>query len=383
MSTNELNRGSFESLFTTLIEEVKLYYGEEFVDINLNSNQLSIIIHFPAFMISNGIQSRPIYDLYAYLTFTHEDVAYEYARTTFSEVELSAGYLHSHAHRMPIIIPWGDSTQIQKFKARISSYVCLGYSTPLASTLDAIKTNILSGVPIDAFLSIQLVQAIDTAVRWESLEGGPYIGFGNLPTYSKSNFDTYNKASKPVVKNGAAFLQLAPGAPPTLAPTFAINLNELSLLLAQTIIPYIPKHKINYATKPTPFRENLIMDVIVDCTEEEMTLWCVKAIKELKIPQLLFYLFVNSAGFYMPPTNNPLFIKNWYLNLNEQDIPLLSFKGETKYLRVYIESTDRNNANSPQLPKMQLFKPLVQNIYDIIIYFLTYERINSTTTRQD
>lgn len=383
MSTNALNRGSFESLFTTLIEEVKLYYGEEFVDINLNSNQLSIIIHFPAFMISNGTQSRPIYDLYAYLTFTHEHVDYKYARTTFSEIELSARYLHSHAHRLPVITPWGESTQIQKFKNSLISHVCLGSSTPLAVSLDAIKTNILSDVPIDAFLSIQLVQAVDTAVRWESLEGGPYISFGKLPNYSQSNLAAYNKGLEPVIKNGAAFLRLIPGAPSTLAPSFSINLNELSLLLAQTIIPYIPKHKINYAIKPTPFQENLIMDVIVDCSEEEMTLWCVKAIKELEIPQLLFYLFVNSEGYYMPSTDNPLFIKNWYLNLNEQDIPLLSFKGETKYLRVYIESTDRNNGNSPQLPNMQLFKPLVQNIYDIIIYFLTYERINSVTTRQD
>ena len=144
------------------LQYFKDYFGENRVDIiEVTNTETDVYIWFPKETISNSEgQKHTIYDLYIRIKFVNtkfEDM--RALRTSFTLAELHSGYSHSHspAERVrtgaPIYTYTGERS------------CCLG-----TGPLDQLKYTY-----IDSNILMSLCVYIEKWVRWESLEGGPYI----------------------------------------------------------------------------------------------------------------------------------------------------------------------------------------------------------------
>ena len=144
------------------LQYFKDYFGENRVDIIETTNTgTSVYIWFPKETISNSKgQKHTIYDLYIKVEFIDSKfVDMKTIRTSFTLAELSSGYSHSHSPSESYV---QDAT-ICKYTEERSC--CLG-TGPLGQ---------LMGDYIDSNILMSLCIYIEKWVRWESLEGGPYI----------------------------------------------------------------------------------------------------------------------------------------------------------------------------------------------------------------
>ena len=144
------------------LQYFKDYFGENRVDIIETTNTgTSVYIWFPKETISNSKgQKHTIYDLYIKVEFIDSKfVDMKTIRTSFTLAELSSGYSHSHSPSESYV---QDAT-ICKYTEERSC--CLG-TGPLGQ---------LMGDYIDSNILMSLCIYIEKWVRWESLEGGPYV----------------------------------------------------------------------------------------------------------------------------------------------------------------------------------------------------------------
>ena len=152
------------------LQYFKDYFGENRVDIIETTNtEAYVYIWFPKETISNSKgQKHTIYDLYIKIDFSDSRfVDMRTIRTSFTLAELHSGYSHSHSPSRP----YDTKTPIYIY-AR-GRHCCLG-TGPLGQ---------LMGQTIDSNVLMSLCIYIEKWVRWESLEGGPYINMekvGNI-----------------------------------------------------------------------------------------------------------------------------------------------------------------------------------------------------------
>ena len=145
------------------LQYFKDYFGENRVDIIETTNIGTFVyIWFPKETISNANgQNHTIYDLYIKINFVNSKFMYMHTiRTSFTLAELHSGYSHSHSPSQPCIHT--DAT-ICTYTGERSC--CLG-TGPLSQ---------LIGQTVDSNVLMSLCIYIEKWVRWESLEGGPYI----------------------------------------------------------------------------------------------------------------------------------------------------------------------------------------------------------------
>ena len=145
------------------LQYFKDYFGENRVDIIETTNtETYVYIWFPKETISNSKgQKHTIYDLYIKINFVNSRfVDMRTIRTSFTIAELHSGYSHSHSPSKPYAHP---SNTIYTYTGERSC--CLG-TGPLGQ---------LMGDYIDSNILMSLCIYIEKWVRWESLEGGPYI----------------------------------------------------------------------------------------------------------------------------------------------------------------------------------------------------------------
>ena len=145
------------------LQYFKDYFGENRVDIIETTNtETYVYIWFPKETISNSKgQKHTIYDLYIKINFVNSRfVDMRTIRTSFTLAELHSGYSHSHSPAEPYV---HTGASICTYTGERSC--CLG-TGPLGQLMcDYIDSNILMSLCI----------YIEKWVRWESLEGGPYI----------------------------------------------------------------------------------------------------------------------------------------------------------------------------------------------------------------
>jgi len=147
------------------LQYFKDYFGENRVDIIETIDKQTytkVYIWFPKETISNSKeQKHTIYDLYIKISFVDSKfVDMRIIRTSFTLAELHSGYSHSHSPAHPCLHT--DANICTYTGAR---YCCLG-AGPLGQ---------LMGTYIDSNILMSLCIYIEKWVRWESLEGGPYI----------------------------------------------------------------------------------------------------------------------------------------------------------------------------------------------------------------
>ena len=145
------------------LQYFKDYFGENRVDIIETTNTgTSVYIWFPKETISNANgQNHTIYDLYIKVTFVGSRfMAMRTIRTSFTLAELYLGYSHSHS---PARAYKSTGNTVNKYTEERSC--CLG-TGPLSQ---------LIGNTVDSNVLMSLCIYIEKWVRWESLDGGPYI----------------------------------------------------------------------------------------------------------------------------------------------------------------------------------------------------------------
>jgi len=149
----------------------KLYqiFGEKYVDIKEDGG---CIIHFPKITITNSKNDEhTITDLYIQLGWRYDsnrNVSIFYntlkgIRLSFSPVEIYKGYIHSHLPTLDI----EEEEEEQNVRISFTDF-CLG-----SDGISVVLASLNLQFTIDNF--IILLNFINDFIRWESLEGGPYI----------------------------------------------------------------------------------------------------------------------------------------------------------------------------------------------------------------
>ena len=369
---------SSESLFSNLINEFESYYGKDNVDIEVSPYDVTIIVYFSSIVIRNISQSRILYDLYARLFISKSSYDCSYARTTFSEKELARGYVHSHCTMQPSIRP---SMSLREAKRLITiapwRSVCLGNSTAFEVALSETRDSIRMDTPISPFLAIGLAQALDTAVRWESLDGGPFlklatVGDGSIEGSSPIGISPFIRNYKLMVRNPAKLVSTDD------LTNRAIDITTLGFLLADTILPWIPTYFIGYNITKKGNKERF-SSYYINCSKTQLNQWILQAIHQLNLTELLPYILVTNQQRYPKFDISNETILDFYQNLNDANILLFNFQNKPKYLKVYNEGLNPQ-LDSLSIPQLYIIDHLSYVVYQFMIYLLQYERINIQST---
>jgi len=152
-----------------------------------------ILIYFPKFNISNSEgRTHEILDLYIRLEFNGILDTGPYLksqitgfRTTLTEKEKSSGYIHSHIY--------SDSDYFDYFNENYDGCNYRSFCLGTSEVGDLIQL-IIGAETFDKNLFELFLLTLDSYVKWESLEGGPYIRMsqismvrGNTGRYSYNN----------------------------------------------------------------------------------------------------------------------------------------------------------------------------------------------------
>lgn len=138
----------------------KFYYGEE--NVWVNSNNGSVIIHFPEVVITNSLDdSHLMKDLFFKIEVSHGRIcSVSLARTTVNENEVDR-YIFSHLNFLK--------------PGEYSGSLCFGNTE-----MDAVYARIRED---NDFRNIdKFIVSIGGYLSWESLEGVPYVKFGDYKT---------------------------------------------------------------------------------------------------------------------------------------------------------------------------------------------------------
>lgn len=176
-------------IFLNMLESAVAYYGEDRVDIQkdpADSNYIRIMVHFPKIEVTNSLQMRhEVKDIYAFIIVDKRNGklrGYRYSKSTFTFAEASIGYIQSHGQRTTLIKNGVfNINAIQTL--RVGTGVCTG-SSPLA---DSIK--VLTDDEYLPAIFMKLLVDMDMTIRWESVEGGPFVKMKellNMSTFTKN-----------------------------------------------------------------------------------------------------------------------------------------------------------------------------------------------------
>lgn len=148
---------NYDKFFKIILNRTIEHYGEDFVEGNIESNQITI--YFPEIIISNSVeQSHVMRNIYLVLGVNNSSVYIaKMYRTTYSQEEVDVNYIFSHAY------PSKPYNYTDSF--------CYGSDNPMRDIVDKMQKNKKNSIKnISLFLPM-----IQEYLSWESLEGVPYI----------------------------------------------------------------------------------------------------------------------------------------------------------------------------------------------------------------
>lgn len=337
MSTN-LAMPGVENIsgISTLVQTFVDYYGEDRVDIDSER----LIIHFPHVVITNNKQHKHIIkDLYAFLSLDRYQLYL--TRATVSVDEFDQGYIHSHVNVYNKRLSLTDSNH----RLLTGSRVCTGGGTPLDLLLRGIESDDnLSSIPY----CLQLAQAIDVMVHWESLDGGPYI---RMETLSK-----YSTTSKAITCQPSGRYNIG---------TKRIDLNLLATLVVKELILDLP---VNYA--------KIFDNENIQIHSESQTL---RIKSELNLDYLNLFirncLHKHGLENFLPwlleigDFNIPLALLKFPTDtstptlMGANEVPILHFKGKPIKFKIYESKMNANYALNAPLSLNSVFLKLIQTIF--------------------
>jgi len=170
-------------------------FGEDYVDFTKEK----VLIHFPEFDIINDEGAEhTILNLYIQLNYNFSVVGKLESfgrelrgfRTTLTYEEAYSGYLHSHLYPLPQILT-DDDGDIEPISLNSGNF-CLGGSSDINTILSTLNMEF----SLDQYMILLL--SLDDFVRWESLNGGPYILMQDIQKFGNS----YTEISDPNQTSG-------------------------------------------------------------------------------------------------------------------------------------------------------------------------------------
>ena len=332
--------GEVSPSFLEILNTIVTFYGKERVDVQ----DTNIIIHYPKLLISNSADIKHIIrDLYIILEITSQDSLYEYTcmRTTFTKDEFEAGYTHSHVLRMKFLYRNSDSTEyslnlngIERYKDGLS--FCTGRDTPLYLAKQEVQ-QIPDPSDLNAlrFKWISFLTALDTALCWESLDGGPYARIAEIGTenYRLTGSSRGSTAEDDILSD--------------TSETFTYYINneqhaELPLVTICIIIAKIFIKKLRNNEIPEDIINNKIriitttddgdyMKLNLDIEKDYLEYFIISTLKEIGFKNLLpFILYKNQSELLQSYINYNTCCRS--IQIGPMD--MLSFKGENKQLKI-------------------------------------------------
>ena len=167
------------------------FYGENNVDFVSHSEDIDdILIKWDKVTIKNEKgQTHTIYDLYGKLTIKNGlFISIKFKRSTFTSIELSNGYIHSHITRI-----WNNSSTRD---IRQWHDCCFGRG-PIRGTIATLAAN------FDADRWRLFFYELDKFVHIESLIGGPYIRLSSLTSKKAAPIQLGPRSTKTYNTNNA------------------------------------------------------------------------------------------------------------------------------------------------------------------------------------
>lgn len=323
--------------YNRVVNVVKKYFGEDRVDAEDISMSFistpSLIIHFPEFIITNSLhQTHTIRDLYMKLSFIVYNDTYislhnvEYIRTTFSEKEVASKYIHSHVPKSNFL-----------YKNRVDfQAVCLQTGINSAHEL---LSNVREQLYYDDIEGPWLVACrnLDEIVRWESLEGGPYIRIRDIQSQSGeeqiSILSDFGFVDDTNLTPFLLYILDKVSSHPSLQFDKVKTIKDEMVNLQ--VVPYLPDLEL----------ENLIFETLL----------------ELDNPELYQKVLVNKSGYSI----NLEGFKQ--LDIIRTPIQNFKFKGNNIEFIIYPAHQNRN----------ELVKDLIKNL-SINSYILNYIHLHTT-----
>lgn len=150
-----------------------------------------IVIHFPEHNVTNGKIVHTIRDLYFYIPLYENlgeiTVSKDFygVRTSFTQFEVNNGYSFSHLH----------SNSAEDFLSARPKRFCLG-----TSEMSQIPLIINSSPEQYNYFKLLLLQAKEY-VKWESIDGGPYIRLSNIYSEGETLYEPTTKTVITIGKN--------------------------------------------------------------------------------------------------------------------------------------------------------------------------------------
>jgi hypothetical protein len=286
----KLTEGSVEEWF----DGVKKYMEyNDFILGHSGIGRIDLIIHYPRIDITNSNKaSHVMYDTFIKVNLNYSctmENQFRYKRSTFSSIEYSHNYAHSHVSR--------DYIKYIKEYNRIEWITsCLG-----DHSINGVIANINTSSILSIYDYMIFFDQLDSYLAWESIEGGPYINMNVLK----------NSVMSVQYNGGHSVTELATIKPQLLEIIERIMDNYVSIKICSD------KHKILY--------RDLVVDI--DNFETELVKEYLKA-GYAPPNYLLCYRYKNGlkSEYYTG--------KLIHSEVNTKNIKILEFKGQPVYLRI-------------------------------------------------
>lgn len=288
-----------------------------------------ILIHFPEFQIRNAhddshtirdlyVILSPFFDLKDNLCFKKDLYGF---RTTLTELELYSGYQHSH-------LP-SRGNYLYRFKElQYDTKFCLGSSEVVDLLL------MLNSTEFDSNLFELFLLTLDSYVKWESLDGGPYIKISNI----KTEFSVYKK-------------------------NFRLTQDEINL------ITNLITENTNFLKKASyTFSNNLVQTIAnTDFVDNLKKLFIKKDLKQ--------YLCVKEGIDYYTISEKSVFQRYSFRDF-------ILFRGSVRKLKV-IRNTSFDKDVKENINNYEIFPPLLDSITSEINLFITKKYIQHNAKKRE
>lgn len=141
------------------------FFGEKYIEHQNYNDDNRIVVHFPQVTVTNeNNQKTIVYDLFA-LVYIYNSGHFKrllFTRSTYTEEQFNANYLHSHV-----------SPPHNKIDLEYGSHACTG-TGPINHTIDTIRNS------TDPSMWLLFCRELQQYVQVESLAGGPYVRISKI-----------------------------------------------------------------------------------------------------------------------------------------------------------------------------------------------------------
>lgn len=332
--------GEVSPPFLETLNTIVAFYGKERVDVQGNN----IIIHYPKLIISNSANIKHVIrDLYVTLEISRRGglCSYTCIRTTFTRDEFIYGYTHSHVPRTTFLYSYRGSekytlnlNEIEYYKQGL--HFCTGKDTPLALAKEAVMYSIdISDSSALKFKWISFLTALDTALCWESLNGGPFAKIEHIGVSNYTHrLDSERSIEDVILSNNSQinFVYDINNGQAAKLPIVTICIIIAKIFIRKLRNNEISENIINNKIRITTItQDGDYMKLNLDIEEDYLKYFIISTLKELDFKILLPFILYKNQNELL---RSYIDYNTHYNSIQVDPTTMLSFKGENKQLKI-------------------------------------------------